>query len=699
MNRSLVCAALSLAVLAVTFSLRAEGPAADTRPAPANSEFQTLNSEFKNPDSSRYLLEDQIKPGDKGYGLTVMHGGKIEKFQFEVIDVIKNLSPANNAILVRCSGLNLEHTGVIAGMSGSPCYLNDKMIGAIAFGWNYSKDPIAGVQPIRQMLSIPLDPTPAKKESAGGSRWSADIPFTQTALASPFGPLAKNLARRVRPSETPIANGPAQTDKRALGLQPLASPLMVGGASEATRAYLEGALKYTHLVPISGGSAGATPTTNPAENPLGGLADVKPGDIELAPGSSIAIPILTGDMDLSAIGTVTEVRDKTVYAFGHAMFAEGVSHLPISTGYIYTIMPNLQQSFKFGASYTPQGSLVVDEQTGIVGRIGAKPPTIPITLAIKSADGAVNRTYTYHLAPHPRLTPEILAAALTESITAQRGLPKTFTLHLTGTAAFEGAAGPTSVNLQLADTNQIFNPAMAVIPIALLADNPFENLTLKSVDFQVSIDTVNHSATIKSISVNRLVAAPGDKLTAIVEIEPWHSDIRKIPITLQIPDDAPEGEFSLSIGPASSALSDEISYAPNHFDPQDITALATDINRILAYRNDRLYATLVLDITGAAINGRERPNLPASRIALYASSKRTDASPIMRTVKTTLDAGCILLPGGDQSFSITIDKRANDRYYTPKHDDFGSGGPSSHPGKSPLTAPAPPAPHSGEPDN
>src|SRR5271170_293371 len=130
-----------------------------------------------NPDPSRYLFEDQLSPGMKGYGLTVMHGGKIEKFDVEIIDVVRDFSPGNNAILVRCSGLGLEHSGIIAGMSGSPVFMQDKMIGAIAYGWGLSKDPIGGVQPIRQMLSIRTVEAAKATTSAGGgggARWAGN---------------------------------------------------------------------------------------------------------------------------------------------------------------------------------------------------------------------------------------------------------------------------------------------------------------------------------------------------------------------------------------------------------------------------------------------------------------------------------------------------------------------------------------------
>ena len=145
--------------------------------------------------------------------------------------------------------------------------------------------------------------------------------------------------------------------------------------------FLQSAFAGSGLVPVASGSAGATLG---GVGDLGGAADIKPGEIKLEPGSSIAIPLLTGDLDLSAIGTVTEVYNGHVYAFGHAMEAEGPSRLPIATGYIYTIMPTLQQSFKMGSSFQPAGALVTDEQTGIVGLLGLKPNYVPLNISVTS---------------------------------------------------------------------------------------------------------------------------------------------------------------------------------------------------------------------------------------------------------------------------------------------------------------------------
>ncbi len=513
--------ALTLASLAACATVWAEtattltGDAAAIPAVPAMNKPGGLSA--TNPDPARYLFEDEIKPGMKGYGLTVMHAGKIEKFEVEVIDVIKNFGPGQNVVLVRCSGLNLEHTGVIAGMSGSPVYLDNKMIGAIAYGWSASKDPIAGVQPIRQMLSIPTDRTEGDHtKTADASAWTGGSSLLRMAGKRPgWSTLTANVVRRGGYGASfaalggfPGSIGSAPADKRAASLRPLATPVMVSGMSDRGLEMLARSLEGTGLVPIASGSAGASLGTGHA---LGGAADVKPGDIELAPGSALAIPLLTGDLDMSAVGTVTEVRGKRIWAFGHAMLADGRTNLPIATGYIYSIMPNLVQSFKLGASFEPQGALVSDEQTGIVGMEGAAPALVPVEVKVQTSDGLVNKTFQYELAQHPKLSPVIMGAALTESITAQRQLPKEFTARLTGEVTFEGAAGAAPTTLQIDDigTPGSFDLSDVMLPVAILTDNPFGPLKLRSVNLQAKIEDVNRLTVIKSVTLNRTVVAPG----------------------------------------------------------------------------------------------------------------------------------------------------------------------------------------------
>lgn len=619
--------------------------------------------------SARYMFEEQIRPGMKGYGLTVMRGGKIERFDVEVIDVMKNFTPGSNAILVRCSGLGLEHSGIVAGMSGSPVYLEGKMIGAIAFGWGNAKDPIAGVQPIRQMLDIPVnDAVPetgtvqTARASAGGRRWDATArsPLQIAGIKSAaWGPLVKSLGRdngRALP-----VRGDWQSDPRAASLHPLASPLMVSGLSGDMLAFLKESLSPLGLTPVASGGGG----TVGEGTQVGGVADLKPNELQLEPGAALAIPLLTGDMEMSAIGTVTEVSGRRVWAFGHAMLAEGPTELPIATGYIYSVMPSLVQSFKMGTSYRCDGILISDEQTGIVGQMGKKPHLVPIVLTVKNLDKSLNHTYRYQLAQHPRLTPEILSAALSQSLTAQRQLPKEFTARIKGQIKFAGLPNATLTVNSLGATHG-FTLLDVLMPVAMLSDNPYQNLKLESVELETQIEPADRSAEIRSIMLKRNVVAPGDELVAMVELAPFRAPPRNVQVTLKVPEDAPDGHYELTIGSSTMAISQEEHYFPQRYAPEDIKGLFSAVQRVLAYSPDQLYARLAMNVQGAAEDGREFRNLPSSRIAMYASEKRTNATPLYRIVGSQVEAGGIVADGGE-SFAITVDRNAGKRFFNARH--------------------------------
>ncbi len=423
-------------------------------------------------------------------------------------------------------------------------------------------------------------------------------------------------------------------------------------------AYLQAAFSGSGLIPVAGGSTGSTLG---GVDTLGGAAEIKPGQIKLEPGSSIAIPLLSGDMDMSAIGTVTEVYNGHIYAFGHAMEAEGPSHLPIATGYIYTIMPTVQESFKMGASFQLAGALVTDEQTGIVGKLGLKPDYVPLNINVSSADGLQHRKYHFQLAIHPKYTPEILAGAITEALSAQQKLPRQFTTHITGQARFDGAI----IKMDILATNDNYNPTEAVLPVAMLMDNPMQALRLQGIDLDAQVEFTNHSAQIRTIGLDQTIVQPGQEITATIELEPWHEPSRNVELRIKVPQDTPDGDYQLAIGSSDMQLKQETDAFPQRFDPENIAALVHDMQHLLDYRNDWIYASLLLDPHGVAQHGREHKDMPRTRMVMYGTDKRSDAVPLPDAITGSVAAHAVVLTGG-QEFTITVDKDAGKRFFSPK---------------------------------
>ena len=599
------------------------------------------------------MYENQLRPGMTGYGLTVMHGADIQKFQVKIIDVVKDFGPDMNVIIVRCWGLGLRHSGIIEGMSGSPVYIDGKLIGAIAYGWHYSKNPIGGVQPIRQMLHIPL-PNPNRKMAwqggSGSVTWMEKSAVTHHLLG--WSAMVRNiygLGAAVHDTNLRTAVN------TAIKLQPLASPLMVGGGSGSVMRYLQGAFAGTGIVPLAAGASG-----NGGKGQLGGLAMTSPAAMDLRPGAAIAVPLLNGDMDMSAIGTVTDVVHGHVYAFGHRFFAQGRSELPIAGAYIYTIIPDVEASFKLGTSFTRQGRLVMDQATGIVGELGKPAPSAPVTMTIAYHNPSWHKTFHYHLFLDPRTSMQALGAALVGTMTAKRKVvAKTgnYTIHITGTIHFAGA------NLPVNDyyTTGYFSPNHVLMPAALLMNNPFRDLKLKAVHLHISAQGFNHAAVITSAVLRRKTVPPGGTIRVRLTVKPFRGPDHYVYLRIKVPPNTPDGNYNLAVGSASSAIAQEMTYFPQRFAPDSTGALIADIKHLTAYHDNDIYARLVLNMHGVDQQRNAMPDLPLSRVAIMAENPPANLYPLFNSVQVSVPAGGIVEQGGQQ-FTIKVRRHADQRF-------------------------------------
>ncbi len=288
-------------------------------------------------DKARYMGVDEIHPGMKGFGRTVMSGTEIIPFQVEVVSILHNAFQAKqDVILIRCAGAGLEHSGVIAGMSGSPIYLTDenggnpRMIGALAYGWSMSKDPLAGVQPINQMLRIQGmsdKPKTATKPTPTGV-WNSSRSYEKLLRESRYAVLAPRTGRTEDPLPADDARG------EAAGLRPLVAPVMVSGMSETTLGFVREQMKGTAFEPVATGGFGS------AE---------RDANVKLEPGSVLCVPLMRGDSQMDAVGTCTEVVGDRVLAFGHAFFAEGPVDCRCDRR-LHSVVPTIVRSFKLGSS-------------------------------------------------------------------------------------------------------------------------------------------------------------------------------------------------------------------------------------------------------------------------------------------------------------------------------------------------------------
>lgn len=585
---------------AESLSLPTTRPAATSAANPAESLF----------DPARHMHTDEVKPGMKGYGLSVFRGTKIERFEVEVISVMRNQAgPDHNIVLIRCSGQGLEHSGAIEGMSGSPIYLyNDtgraRMIGAFALGWENSKDPIAGVRPIEEMLRVPSAytmPTTRPTQTAA-RRWNAL-------------PMIRQVAAPQRLS--------SETD-RSPTLKRLSLPLSVAGVSGRAFSVLSPVLRASGLTPLQAGAAVGM-TTGTEADPAA----------KLEPGAAIVLPIVTGDIDVSALGTVTEMIGDRVFAFGHEFNSEGAVDLPMGVGFVHTIIPSSSISFKIGSLMRLDGAIHNDESTAIAGQIGRTPAMIPMTVTVKTPQRDQARTFHFQVTRHPKFTPMGVVTSISGAVMADSSLPADFTVKYSMKMSFDGGE-TVELNDVATSATQAKTLARDInLPITLALQNPFGRAYPTGIEATLEVvPNVSHDE-LKAAVSDKLIYQPGETAELYVTTLPHGGGEVTKHVSLALPDDLPEGEYTLTVGDADTILSDETRDSPYRYEVRNLSEVFGLIREVTQRSSDKLYLRLAARGQGVSIGRTPLQGLPASRVRVLARPGRADVMPFVPSMITT----------------------------------------------------------------
>ena len=601
-------------------------------------------------DPARHMRVAEVKNGMTGYGLSVFQGTKIERFEVEVVSVLRNFNPKYDVVLIRCKGANLEHSGGVAGMSGSPVYLRDdkgkdRMIGAFAYGWQAAKDPLAGVQPIEYMLAMP-QPT-ATKETDGESKVIGKKRALWT-IGESFAAPWNNTHRAL---ETHGSRAAPQSGFGTSDLRPLATPVMSSGLPQAAIDKFAPLLRQYGMMPVQAGGAGAD-----ASGRYGAPA-------KLEPGAAIAVPIVTGDMDLTAIGTVTEVIDGRVFAFGHSFFSEGEVSLPMGSAYIHSVIPSLISSFKLGSATGVQGTLQNDQIVGIAGKLGPSPATIPVQIRCLYEDGTSDLTYRFNVAKHPKLTAMATGMATMAAIRSNRDLPQFHTVDYDFVLEF-GEKQTLHVKNRSVNNSVEELLMMLVQTIQTAQNNPFERVMPTKIDGSVRVSREVKEAQIESVAMPKEKFEPGDTMKLFVTFRPFRGSEEIMPLEFELPKDLPEGSYDFALLDWQSHVQDEQTARPFRFSAQSADEMFAVLKDMAAIRHDALYLRLLKQNDGVAIGRTAMPHMPSSRRKIItdagASNTTTFVSRNVRIVPTEY------VMSGQARFQITIEKPGKPAAKTPK---------------------------------
>jgi hypothetical protein len=550
-------------------------------------------------DSRFFPLED-LKPGMKGVARTVFRGTEPEEFGVEILGVLPGFpAPRQSAIIARLTGANAERTGVFGGMSGSPVYIDGRLVGAIAFSFPFSKEPIAGITPIKQMIDI-FERGPGRNSNAGEPR---KFSFTELASAD-WKPLLPKPAVTGAPFVAPVAANSPLIALLGQQLQPIATPVVFGGVSQEALAIYAPQLQANGLLPVSGVGGAAKITA---------LAPIT--DKTLAPGTSVSVQLVRGDYSIAASGTVTLRDGNKIYAFGHPFLSLGASDMPMSESSVVTVIPNANNSFKLAVPGQMVGNMSQDRASGIYGQLGQAPKMIPVKINLRTSRDRTE-TYVYEVANDSFLTPLLLNLTIFSTITSSERSLGDATISVSGKINVVGHEA-IEVDRRFSAANAPMLAAGSVaVPVNALLSSGFENVQIGNITLDITSSETKYAASLERIALDRTEAGRGEtvEVQAYVRTESGKQFVQRIPV--QIPRDVPLGQLLVFVGDGSALQQGSASQA---FVPQDLSQLVGAINKMK--KSDRLYVKLFRITPGAVIGTSELPNLPPSMLATLNSDR------------------------------------------------------------------------------
>lgn len=537
-----------------------------------------------------------VKPGMKGWGLTVAKGLVPERFEAEVIDVLAHYAPGRSAILVRLSGLGLENAGIVAGMSGSPLYLDGKIAGAVAAGWGFSKEPIGLVTPIEEMLGI------------------------EAAIGAPRPPAARSGAegraafRRLALAEAPP--DAATLDRERAGLLPpprtSSGPSLLAGYASgfpeaSTSRFREVFDRIGVAFPASGaGTSGVGVAAPPSPAPV---SEPSPSSA-LVPGSSIGALLVDGDLRLAATGTVTYVHpDGRFLAFGHPFLGAGPVDLPVAPARVATMFASSYVSFKIATPLAAEHRLVADREPAVAGRSRERADMLPVTLRVSV--GGAERVWRYAVARIPRLLGALVAftsdAALTSVDPTSRVETVRYRLRFT-TAAATFDYRDVSTGARARETALL----TAVLLANTVVDNEWEDPKLSGVEMSFDLEEGEDRRRIVTAALAKRKAAPGEVVPVTVRLSERRGPEEVRVLSLRVPEDAPEGRLAVLVGDGRAISLTKASMDPS--EPRTLAEYARFVSRLVP--SNAVGALLLAPSRGTVAGSDAIPSLPGTLATL-----------------------------------------------------------------------------------
>ena len=562
----------------------------------------------------------EVREGMEGVGRSVFQGTKIEEFKVQIIGVQKNVAPGRDLVLARLSGANLEQTGVIAGMSGSPVYINGKLLGAVAYAWAFSKQPIAGITPFEQMRSQSSARVPTAVAKISATAAGTMPPSALDLSANPWDILTLNQPQPSAKADASVWGTLATAG--ASQMEPISIPVSASGFGPQSLSLLGRLLKPQGMLPVAAGEASAEVAQQPAP---------------IVPGAALACGLITGDMDLTGIGTVTHVEDRQVWGWGHPFMRRGQCEYLLRGGYIHVVNPNLQISTKMGSPLSVEGVIRADVGSCVAGELGAKADLLPLFVTVKDAATNTQREYRVQIVRQDELIGPLVGTVLNNSIEELGSLPAELTVEISATIKAADLE-PISIKDVYSGSSVSGSDGVSRLfgQLAVIANgltrNPFAAARIDSIECHTVIRADRQSASIERVRLESDVLKPGETLRAVVTMRPHKQQPVDVSVELALPSNLPAGQYQALVCDTSTHLRNRFSEEPQLLTARDVAGIAQSFRNQLEERRHTLFLRVALPSDGLALAEVALPQLPASALAVFNSSRTYKPTPLRRSL-------------------------------------------------------------------
>ncbi len=557
---------------------------------------------------------EEVRPGMVGIGRTVFAGTKLEDFKVHILGVLRNvIAPKRSLILARLEGGPLAKTGVIAGMSGSPVYVDGRLLGAVSYSLGqFSTEPIAGITPIAEMVDATMMPAAMRGSRPVALNW----PATPRQLIDIWArDLGRSRAFVDDASQALVLSG-VSSDLSPMGsmLRPIAVPMVAAGFDASV------------LDPISPAfaAAGFVSMSSAAQSP--GITAAGGNDRKLAPGDAVGVALLTGDFELGATGTVTHVDGDRVYAFGHPLYNLGPTEFPMTKAEVQVVLPSLMSSSKLASFGEVVGTVQQDRATAIAGRLGPGPSLIPVSITLNS-DRGPSRSFHFGVVRDFTFTPLLTYLSVANVLTSyERGAgPASFAIR--GTASIRSQGEIAFEDMFSGEQPAGGAAAYIAGPLTALLKNSADAVNVDKIDLVIDASEQQRSARIERVWLDTTRPRAGRDAVVFVAMRNSRGEevIKQVPI--ELPANV-TGALQLTVADAARTTADDRRDARGA-EMQRASQMIRSFNR--ARKNNRLYVRLTSPDAGAVVNGEPMAALPPSVLSVLESDRNSGTVGALRT--------------------------------------------------------------------